>query len=68
MGKYSDDPAVEAAVEAAEADYVAAQEAFAADKSEANAEALASAEQAFVLARSTSRTDRAGLSVTAEGE
>lgn len=69
MGKYSDDPAVEEAVLAAEADYLAAQEAHRADTD--NAEAKAAYDAAGVAlanARQAARSDRGGFSVTAEGE
>lgn len=69
MGKYSDDPAVEEAVLAAEADYLAAQEAHRADTDNPDLKAAYDAAGvALANARSAARGDRAGLGVIAEGE
>lgn len=68
MGKYSDDPAIEEAVLAAEADYVAAQDAVRAapDDPEVKA-AYDAAGVALANARQATREGRTGLTVVAEG-
>jgi cytochrome c5 len=68
MGKYSDDEAVEGAVLAAEADYVAAQDAVRAAPDDPDVKAAyEAAKTAFHNARVASREGRTGMGIVAEG-
>ena len=69
MGKYSDDPAVEEAVLAAEGDYRAAAEAIEANPGDDGLIAdYKDKKKAFANARQASRAGRTGFGITAEGE
>lgn len=65
---FSDDPEVDAAVSAAEADFLQAQEAHRANVDDPDAKArYDEASTAFANARQAARAGRAGMGITAEG-
>lgn len=67
MATFSDDAAVQEAVAAAEADYNAAAEAFAADNENAELlDAYNAAKYDFANARSAARSGRTGMGITGE--